>query len=74
MEADLDSKFEKLINGQVIYKSANLGLNLLISRLQKKYAANQSPEELGNCKQEMKAFFEKYRIITVKDVEALKML
>lgn len=74
MAADLDSKLEKLVNGQVTYKSANLGLNLLISRLQQKYAKNQKPEELHNCMQEMKAFFEKYNSIMTKDIEALKML
>jgi len=36
----LDLKFEKLIKGQAEYKSANLGLNLLISRLQRKYSEN----------------------------------
>jgi len=46
---ELDSKFEKLIKKQAEYKSSNLGLNLLISRLQRKYSFNQTPEELEKC-------------------------
>lgn len=71
---DLDMKFEKLIKKQVKYESSTLGLNLLISRLQKKYSANQSPEELKKCMQEMKAFFEKFASILGADIEALKRL
>ncbi|SHI89537.1 hypothetical protein SAMN02745176_01728 [Lutispora thermophila DSM 19022] len=71
---DLDLTFEKLIKKQAKYESTVLGLNLLISRLQKKYSINQSPEELQICLQEMKAFFEKFGSILEKDMEALKKL
>ncbi|MFY9426461.1 MAG: hypothetical protein WBI74_12590 [Caldicoprobacterales bacterium] len=71
---DLDSKFEKLIKNQIKYKSSSLALNLLISRLQRKYSANPSPAQLNDCLQEMKAFFEKYISIMQKDIEALKKL
>lgn len=71
---ELDSKLEKLIKQQAKYKSANLGLNLLIARLQRKYSANQSPAELNSCLQEMKAFFEKYPSIMKKELEILKNL
>ena len=71
---ELDLKFEALIKSQAKYESANLGLNLLISRLQRKYSANQTSAELGNCVQEMKTFFERYASIVGKDVEALKKL
>ncbi|HHW30814.1 MAG TPA: hypothetical protein GXX20_03940 [Clostridiaceae bacterium] len=71
---ELDQKFEKLIKKQAKYQSANLGLNLLISRLQRKYSINPSTEELNNCLQEMKAFFEKFSSILGKDIEALKKL
>ena len=69
---ELNLILEKLIKKQAKYESTNLGLNLLISRLQRKYSANQTPEELKNCLQEMKAFFEKYASIMEKDIEALK--
>lgn len=68
---NLDRQFQQLIKGQIKYQSANLSLNLLISRLQKRYTANQTPEEMKYCLQEMKAFFEKYASIVAKDVEAL---
>lgn len=71
MTSDLDPKFEKLIKKQAKHVSGNLGVNLLISRLQKKYEANQTPAELESCLQEMKAFFEKYSSVVKKDVEAL---
>jgi hypothetical protein len=45
----LDLKLEKLIKKQDKYESANLGFNLLISRLQRKYSADPSPEVLNNC-------------------------
>jgi len=71
---DLDSKLEKVIKKQVEYKSSNLGLNLLISRLQRKYSANQSPDELGKCLDEIKTFINKYASILGKDIEELKRL
>lgn len=71
---ELDSKFEKLIKKQVSYKSNILGLNLLIARVQNRYGANPSPEELEKCLQEMRAFFEKFKSILGKDIEALKNL
>jgi len=74
MALDLDINFEKLINGQAKYESANLGFNLLISRLQRKYTSNQTPAELKSCVQEMKAYFEKYASVMAKDAEALKKL
>jgi len=71
---ELDLVFEKLIKAKVNYKSDNLSLNLLITRLQRKYSANQVSEELNNCLQEMRAFFKKYSLILGKDIEALKKL
>ena len=55
---ELDLIFEKLIKKQAKYESTILGLNLLITRLQKQYSTNQTPDELNKCMQEMKAFFE----------------
>lgn len=71
---ELDLKFEKLIKKQAKYESANLGLNLLISRLQRKYSVNQTPEELSSCLQEMNAFFTKFASILGKDIEALERI
>lgn len=74
MTLDLESTFEKLIAGQIKYQSPSLSLNLLISRLQKKYQANKTPAELKNCLQEMNKFFNKYSSIMTKDIEALQKL
>lgn len=74
MVMNLDSKFEKIIRGQEKYQSTMLGLNLLITRLQRKYSTNPTSEELNSCLQEMRCFFEKYSSIVVKDVEALKKI
>lgn len=71
---ELEIIFKKLITKQAEYRSANLGLNLLISRLQRAYSLNQTTEELDRCMQEMKAFFTKYNTIMQKDIEELKKL
>lgn len=71
---NLDRQFQQLIEGEIKYQSANLSLNLLISRLQRKYSSSQTPAEMQQCLQEMKAFFEKYASIVAKDAEALSKL
>jgi hypothetical protein len=74
MAVNLDHNLEQLIMGKLKYQSSNLGLNLLISRLQKKYSAGQTSAELSNCLQEMKAFFDKYKLIMTKEAEAIQNL
>ncbi len=71
---ELDIKFEKLVKGQAQYKSANLGCNLLISRLQRKFSENTSQEVLKGCIQEMNVFFTKYKNITKNDIEEISKL
>ena len=51
-EMDLDLIFKKLIQKQITYQSDNLGLNLLISRLQLRYSNNRTEEELERCLQD----------------------
>lgn len=72
--SDLDLKLQKIIEGKIQYKSDNLGLNLLISRLQRKYTAKNTPDELNVCVQEMNTFLEKYKAITAKDITAIEKL
>lgn len=74
MSSDLRPEFEKIIAGQATYRSANLGCNLLISRLQRKYTGNQSQTELRNCVEEMDSFFKKYSAIMAKEIELIKKL
>lgn len=71
---ELDSKFERLVKGELQYKSANLGCNLLISRLQRKYVNESTNEVLKDCIQEMNTFFTKYKNITVTDVQNITNL
>lgn len=74
MSVDLKSGFEKLIKGQVSYKSDNLGCNLLIYRMKNKYDENKTTEVLETCLKEMTAFFDKYNRVLTKDIEALMKL
>lgn len=71
---ELDLVFKKLIKKDANYQSDNLGLNLLISRVQRKYSVNQTEAELQSCVDELKAFFAKYPRIVVNDVEKLSKL
>lgn len=70
----LELQFEKIIKGRADHKSSNLGLNLLISRLKRKYETDQTPEEMKNCVKEMNLFFEKYKKIVTEDVEKIKKM
>jgi hypothetical protein len=70
----LNQKLEKLIKGQAVYTSKNLGFNLLISRMQKKYAANAVNAEMNSCLKEVNQFLEKYRSILTEDIEAIKKI
>jgi len=74
MAPELDAIFIKLIKKEKNYKSDNLGLNLLISRLQGKYSKNPKDEELDNCLKEIKAFFSKYDRIMQNDIKKLMTL
>jgi hypothetical protein len=74
MDLILNQKLEKLIKGQAVFKSHNLGFNLLISRLQKKYAENSSKEVLADCVQEINAFCSKYSSIMANEIETIKKL
>ena len=74
MDTLLNHKIEKLIRGQAAYSSKNLGFNLLVSRMQKKYASNAASAELNCCLKEMNQFLEKYSNIMAEDIEAIKKI
>lgn len=71
---NLDKGFEKIIKGQVSYHSANLGCNLLNSRMQKAYANQPTQTQLGSCLREMNDFFSKYHSILTEDEERISKL
>ena len=74
MELILQQKFEKLVAGHTSFSSHNLGFNLLVSRLQKKYASNQSPTEMKSCILEIDVFCTKYKSIMAAELETIKKL
>lgn len=58
--SNIDAKLTKLVTGRASFKSANLGFNLLLSRVQKKYSGDPSNEVLRAATQEIHDFLEKY--------------
>lgn len=74
MELIVQQKLEKMISGQASFSSHNLGFNLLVSRLQRNYAANKTPIEMKSCIQEADAFFSKYSSIMASELELIKKL
>lgn len=71
---NLDKGFEKIIKGQVTYQSANIGCNLLSSRMQKTYAKQPTQAQLESCLREMKEFFGKFHSILTEDEEKISKL
>lgn len=58
MDENIKMKFKQILDGQIRYTSPNLAINMLISRLQKKYI--NDPGCFEACVQEFDAFAEKY--------------
>ncbi|MCR4651518.1 MAG: hypothetical protein K5662_07150 [Lachnospiraceae bacterium] len=65
MDANIKGKFKQILEGKVKYTSGNLAVNMLISRLQKKIAAD--PGSFDACIQEIDAFAAKYPSIVQTD-------
>lgn len=74
MSAQFNSNLEKIVQGKLQYKSDLLGNNLLISRLQRKYATESTPQVLQECVKEFIAFFEKFKKVSEKDIDAIQKL
>lgn len=74
LSTQFNSNLEKIVQGKLQYKSDLLGNNLLISRLQRKYAADRTPQVLQECVREFNAFFEKYKQVSQKDIDAIQKL
>lgn len=72
MEAYAQEKVEKLLRGEVKYTSSNLALNMMISKLQKKVAAD--PGCMESCIKEMDEFLSKYPIVAKVDLANIAML
>ena len=72
MEAYAQEKVEKLLRGEVKYTSSNLALNMLISKMQKRVAAD--PGCMASCIEEMDEFLSKYPIVAKVDLANIAML
>lgn len=71
MPAAVEAKLKAMVRGEVRFTSANLGFNLLISRLSKRYGSNPIPAELNSCMEEVNAFFSKYSMIMEREYEKI---
>ncbi len=74
MSVQFNANLEKIVQGKLQYKSDLLGNNLLIARLQRKYASDSTPKVLQECVSEFVAFFEKYEKVSAKDIDAIGKL
>ena len=74
MELNLETQFIKIIKKEVTYQSKSMAFNLLITRLQKKYAAEQTEEVLYASILEMKDFFAKYSSLLQKELDTIKKI
>ncbi len=72
MTAVVEGKFQKILSGQLKYTSANLALNMFISRLQKKFASD--PGCMAACLGELDEFARKYPVIAKDDFAKIEKL
>ena len=61
MDANVREKIGKLLRGELKYTSTNLAFNMVISKMQKKLAAD--PSAMESCMKEMDEFLAKYPIV-----------
>lgn len=72
MPVEVENKMKDIIAGKIKYTSANLGMNMLISRLSKKYAATPTAATLAETIEEVKTFFGKYATLAQKEFDLIK--
>lgn len=65
-------KFCRIIKGELTYTSANLAVNLLLSRLTKQYKSD--PTCMDNCIEQLNEFAQKYAAFMDKEYAALNNL
>lgn len=71
MPKEIEEIIIKMIKGECNYKSANLGFNLLITRLCRKYQDSPTADMLKNCTEEARSFVEKYLNIMQKEFDKI---
>ena len=72
MDAVVQEKMAKILQGEVRYTSANLAFNMLISKLQKKVKSD--PGCMEACIKELDAFMLKYPIVAKVDLANIAAL
>ena len=72
MDAIVREKIEKILRGELKYTSANLALNMLISKMQKRVQADE--QNMDSCIKEIEAFLDKYTIVAKVDLANIAAL
>ena len=72
MDANVQEKVEKILRGELKYTSANLALNMMISKMQKRIKAD--PGSVEACLNEMDGFLAKYPIVAKVDLANIAAL
>ena len=72
MAPEVQKNVEYILEGKVRYTSNNLGLNMLISKLQRKVSEN--PSSMGDCLSEIDNFFSKYQTMMAGEVKRIAEL
>ncbi len=61
MEPNVTVKFQQILQGDLKYTSSNLGLNMLITKMQKRVA--EDPDSMDDCIMELTEFTTRFPII-----------
>ena len=72
MDAKVQEKVVKILRGELKYTSANLALNMMISKMQKRIKAD--PGSVEACLNEMDGFLAKYPIVAKVDLANIAAL
>ena len=72
MDANVQEKVVKILRGELKYTSANLALNMMISKMQKRIKAD--PGSVEACLNEMDGFLAKYPIVAKVDLANIAAL
>lgn len=72
MDSAVREKVERVLKGELKYKSSNLAFNMMISKLQKKL--EEDPSCMEPCMNELDKFLEKYSIVAKVDLANIAAL
>lgn len=72
MAPNIQAKLEEIIKGNIKFFSPNLALNMLISRLQRKWEAD--PNSMPACIREMDEFMTRYAAVLCDEFDKIASL